>query len=99
MKLNVAKIKELSITFLLNGAPVDRLTVYSQPLDLVSSCKLLGINVSADLKWSTLSYICAKASKRFYVLRTIEHIGVQPTDLRSLYGYLIRALLKYACPV
>ena len=72
MKINVTKTKELSITFLKNGAPMDRLTVYNQPLDLVPSSKLLGVYVSSDLKWSThIDYICTKASKRLYALRTL----------------------------
>ena len=73
MKINVTKTKELSITFLKNGAPMDRLTVYNQPLHLVLSSKLLGVYESSDLKWSThIDCICAKASKRLYALRTLK---------------------------
>ena len=100
MKINVTKTKELPITFLKNGAPMDRLTVYNQPLDLVPSSKLLGAYVSSDLKWSThIDYICAKASKRLYALRTLKRSGVQPTDLKSVFCYFIRPLLEYACPI
>ena len=78
---------------------MDRLTVYNQPLDLVPSSKLLGVYVSKDLKWSThINYICAKVSKRLYVLRTLKRSGVQPSDLRSVFCYFIRPLLEYAGP-
>ena len=103
MKINVTKTKELSITFLKNRAPMDRFTVYNQPLDLVPSTKLLGVNVSSDLKWSThIDYICAKASKRLCALRTLILSVVEfslLTDLRSVFCYFIRPLLEYACPV
>ena len=100
MKINVIKTKELSISFLRNNQPLDRLIVHDQPLDLVNSTKLLGVNVSADLKWAIhIDEICAKASKRLYALRTLKRSGVQPKDLRSVYCYFIRPLLEYACPV
>ena len=100
MKINVTKTKELSVSFLKNSPPADRLTVNNQSLDSVRSSKLLGVNLSTDLKWSIhIDEICARASKRLYALRTLKRSGVPPTDLRSVYCYFIRPLLEYACPV
>ena len=44
-------------------------------------------------------YICAKASKRLYALRTLRRIGVPCQDLCSVFCYFIRPILEYTCPV
>ena len=100
MKINVTKTKELSISFLKNSLPAERLTVNNQSLDPIRSSKLLGVNLSTDLKWSIhIDEVCARASKRLFALRTLKRNGVPPADLRSVYCYFIRPLLEYAYPV
>ena len=98
MKINVTKTNELSISFLKNSLPAERLTVNNQSLDPIRSSKLLGVNLSTDLKWS-IHINCARASKRLFALRTLRRNGVPPADLRSVYCYFIRPLLEYTCPV
>ena len=44
-------------------------------------------------------YICAKTSKRLYALRTLRGSGVPSRGLCSIFCYLIRRILEYACPV
>ena len=100
MKINVTKTKELSISFLKNSLPAERLMVNNQSLDPIRSSKLLGVNLSTDLKWSIhIDEVCARASKRLFALRTLKRNGVPLADLRSVYCYFIRPLLEYACPV
>ena len=100
MKINVTKTKELSISFLKNSLPAERLMVNNQSLDPIRSSKLLGVNLSTDLKWSIhIDEVCARASKRLFALRTLKRNGVPVADLRSVYCYFIRPLLEYACPV
>ena len=96
----ITKTKELSISFLKNSLPAERLTVNNQSLDPIRSSKLLGVNLSTDLKWSIhKDEVCARASKRLFALRTLKRNGVPPADLRSVYCYFIRPLLEYAFPV
>ena len=67
MKINVTKTKELSNSFLKNSLPAERLTVNNQSLDPIRSSKLLGVNLSTDLKWSIhIDEVCARASKGFF---------------------------------
>ena len=58
------------------------------------------VHLSSDLKWPTyIDHIYSKASKRLFALRILRHSGVPPNDLCSVFGYFIRPLLEYACPV
>ena len=94
MKVNVSKTKEFSISFTKSNATVDELIVDRQPIELVQTSKLLGVHVSADLKWSPhIDYICAKASKRLYALRTLRRSGVPSKDLPSVFCYFIHPIL------
>ena len=77
MKINVTKTKELSISFLKNSLPAERLMVNNQSLDPIRLSKLLGVNLSTDLKWSIhIDEVCARASKRPFALRTLKRNGV-----------------------
>ena len=85
--------------FLKNQPSLPPLTVNNEPLEAVPTTKLLGVILTSDLKWSKpVEYICS-ASKRLYALRMLKRSGVPPSDLRSVYSYFIRPILKYACPV
>ena len=100
MKLNVKKTKEFIVSFLKHTPQIDPLTVNNEPLQTVRTTKLLGVHLTSDLKWSAhIDYICAKASKRLYALRTLRRSGVPSRDLCSVFCYFIRPILEYACPV
>ena len=76
------------------------ITVNSLPLESINTTKLLGVDLSSELKWSThVEAVCAKASKRLFALPSLKRSGVPPRDLRSVYSYFIRPVLEYACPV
>ena len=69
MKINVTKTKELSISFLKNSLPAERLTVNNQSLDPIRSSKLLGVNLSTDLKWSIhIDEVCASQQANVFLL-------------------------------
>ena len=100
MKLNVKKTKDFTVSFLINQPLAQPLIVNNQPLEAVKTIKLLGVNLTSDLKWTThIRHISSKASKRLYALRILRRNGVQPSDLRTVYCSFIRPVLEYACPV
>lgn len=100
MKLNVKKTKEFTVSFLKNQPSLEPLVINNQPLEMLPTTKFLGVYLSSNLKWTThIDYVCSKASKRLYALRTLRRNGVHPRDLRSVYCYFIRPVLEYACPV
>ena len=64
-KLKKIKVKAECYTLFFGGSDCRvKITVYGHQLDCVTSSKLLGVNVSSDLKWSThIDDNCSKASK------------------------------------
>ena len=95
MKLNVKKTKDFNVSFLINQPLAQPLIVNNQPLEAVNTIKLLGVNLTSDLKWAThIRHISSKASKRLYALRILRRNGVQPSDLSipvcSLFNSFIR---------
>ena len=100
MKLNCPKCKDLIISFAKECPELDRIFIQDYELTPVSSVKILGVHVSADLKWNVrISYIVAKASKRLYFLRLLKRAGVDQQSMLTVYTTCIRSVLKYGCQV
>ncbi|CAB4041551.1 Hypothetical predicted protein, partial [Paramuricea clavata] len=60
------------------------LSIDNQHLEVVHTVKLLGVYLSADLKWTThIDHICSKASKRLFAIRILKRNGVEVWDLRN----------------
>ena len=98
--MNRADNQDFTVSFLINQPPAQPLFVNNLPLEAVNTIKLLGVNLTSDLKWTThIRHISSKASKRLYALRILRRSGVQPSDLRTVYCSFIRPVLEYACPV
>ena len=67
-QLNETKCKELLINFnTKNPTSFDPVVVNGMPIDLVTSAKILGLNISNDLKWNchidSISKSCLQRSK------------------------------------
>ena len=99
-ELNESKYKELWITFAKTVPQFDPILVNEQPLETVSTAKLLGLNISNDLKWNPhVSEITRKAAPWFYFMRQLKRANIPTKDLPTLYSSCIRPTLEYACPV
>ena len=69
-QLNERKCKELRISFAKNEPEFDPIWVNRQTLETVNSVKLLGLNISSNLKWNAhVSELVRKVSTRLYFLR------------------------------
>ena len=100
MRLNAKTCKEITISFLQNQDEMSRLYMDEQPLELVSSFKLLGLTINNKLKWDdNINFMVKKASKHFYILRVLSRNGVSSSDLLLIYISLVRSILEYAYPV
>ena len=68
-QLNETKCKELLINLNTNNpTSFDPVVVNGMPIDLVTSAKILGLNISNDLKWNChIDSIIKKAKKRLYL--------------------------------
>ena len=95
-QLNETKCKELLINFNTNNL----LVVNRMPIDLVTSAKILGINISNDLKWNChIDSVIKKAKKRLYSLSQLKGSGLGTRELVQFFCTCIRPITEYACPV
>ena len=100
MKLNPKKCKELRVNFQSDLPELPQLTIDGIPLEMISSDKLLGLQIKNDLKWNEhVGTMTKKAARRLYIIRTLKRSGATEDDLISIYTSLIRSILDYGCAV
>ena len=69
-------------------------------LNLVTSAKIPGFNISNDLKWNChIDFIIKKAKKRLYGLSKLKRSSLGPRELVQFFRTCSRAITEYACPV
>ena len=80
-QLNEAKCKELRISFTNNNSTFNPILLNGKPLEEVTSAKLLGLNISNDLKWNVhVLELVKKASCRLYFLRQLKRSQIMPAE-------------------
>ena len=74
MELNHKKCKQMVISFLrYEGSDENQIFVAGNPVEIVSSFKLLGVWISNDLSWNThVDMVLKKANSRLYALRLLK---------------------------
>ena len=71
----------------------DPVVVNGMPIDLVTSAKILGLNISNDLKWNChIDSIIKKAKKRLYSLSQLKRSGLGTLELVQFFFSCIRPL-------
>lgn len=99
-QLNETKCKELRIGFSKSDKVFDPVKVNDTDLELVDNVKLLGLNLSKDLRWNThVSEIISKVATRLYFLRQLKRSRVASKELVLFYVTCVRPLTEYACQV
>lgn len=99
-QLNKRKCKELRISFAKNEPEFDPIWVNHQTLETVKSIKLLGLNISSDLKWNAhVLELVRKVSTRPYFLRQLKRSHVATKELLLFYITCIQSTLEYGSPV
>ena len=72
---------------------------YSWRIETVKSVKLLGLNISSDLKWNVhVSELVRKVSTRLYFLRQLKKSHIAKRELLLLYITCIRSIPEYGKP-
>ena len=99
-QLNVPKCKELRISFAKTEPKFDPIVANSKPLEIIETAKVLGLNISCDLKWNAhLSEVLKKGASRLYFLRQLKRSNIATKDLLSFYLVCARPITEYACQV
>ena len=66
----------------------------------MSTVKLLGLNISSDLRWNChVAEISKKVASRLYFLKQLKRANIPAKDLLIFYLTCIRPVTEYACPV
>ena len=98
--LNEEKCKEMRISFRKTDPSFDPVVINDKSIELVESVKILGLNISNDLKWKIHIFeIARKVSSRLYFLKQLKRAGLEVHELRLFYLTCVRPLTEYACPV
>ena len=99
-QLNEAKCKELRISFARSTVDFAPIVINGKAIELVPTVKLLGLNISCDLRWNChVEEISKKVSSRLYFLKQLKRANVPQKDLLTFYVTCIRPVTEYACPV
>ena len=81
-ELSQHKCKELRIEFSKSAPNFDPNELNGEPLEIVTIAKLLGLNISNDLKWNNhISELVRKAAPRLYYLRQLKRSWIVPKEL------------------
>ena len=85
-QLNESKCKELRVSFAKTDPQFEQVIVNDKPLEIVQHAKLLGLNLSSDLKWNHhVTEITKKTAPRFYFLRQLKRAIIPEKDLLNLH--------------
>ena len=69
-------------------------------LDVVENTRLLGIQISADLRWYRhTSYLQERANSKLWMLRRMKILNVDPDVIVDFYFKEIRSICEMACQV
>ena len=99
MKCNLSKCKDIIVSFAKDHPRLDPIFIDDQERTPVFSMKILGVYISADLKWNVhIFHVVSKAPKRLYFLRLLK--WVESTTHHSLHftpRTCIKFTLEFGC--
>ena len=90
MLFNTAKSKDFEPQFQVDGTN----------LELVEQTKLLGVNITSDVKWQAhVDDICKRAYSRLWMVKRLAELGASEDTLIDTYDKQVRTILEYCVPV
>ena len=102
MKINESKTKILLFNTSHNFDFPPELSLQSSStfLEVVEHTRLLGIQISTDLRWAEHSkYLCKKTTARMWMLRRMKILNIEPEIILDFYFKEIRSILEMGCQV
>jgi hypothetical protein len=99
MKLNPDKCVNMNVCFMRNPPQLPPLQICSKNLQVVDYVKILGVLLTADLKWDKhVAHIHRKASGKLFMVKLLKKFNLSVPDLLTIYRGYVRPLLEYAVP-
>ena len=100
MLINQKKTKTMLFNYTNKYQFTTRLKLDKEPLDVISSTKLLGTIIQDDLKWEeNTANIVKKANSRMELLRKVASFGTSAEELKNIYILFIRSILEQSATV
>ena len=102
MKINKSKTKVMlfSKSRKFDFPPEVKLPDSDDFLDVIESTKLLGIQITTDLKWKEQTlFICKRANSKLWMLRRMKILGIDPVIIVDFYFKEVRSICEMACQV
>ena len=100
MEINTLKSKVMK--FSRSAKPLSTKVSFrdNKNLEEIQQIKLLGLQISENLKWdSNTSFICKNARRKIFLLRNMKNSGLSQSELIDAYKKEVRSLLELAVPV
>ena len=99
-QLNGKKCKEIRVSFARCQPQFEPVYINDIEIEVLKTVKLLGLNISSDLKWNChVSEIVKKAATRLYFLKQLKRAKIAEKELIIFYITCIRPITEYACAV
>ncbi len=90
--------QKLMIYFTKNPVFPPLITIDCDEIERVGQSKLLGIQVTDDLKWQKhIDTIYSKAARKLYTIIMLSKAGLKQEDLVLVYITRIQPILEYTC--
>ena len=105
MKLNKKKTKVMLFNNAKTKDFTPELVIEDETIEVVEQLKLLGVQVTSDLKWSTyitlhyITYITKRGYNKLWVIRRLKSSGANTKELCDIYCKHVRSILEYAAVV
>ena len=99
MKINKKKTKLMLFNPCTAIDFMPEITLDGQQLEVVEEMRLLGLIIRSDLSWqSNTENMVSKANKKLWMLKRLQFLGADRSDLLDIYTTQIRSLLELAAP-
>ena len=101
MKLNHEKTKAILFNNAVKYDFQPNLTLQNgSQVQVVDEIRLLGVQVRADLSWSSnTTAMCQAAYARLWMLRRLKPLGASESELMDVYDKQIRCMVEFCTPV
>ena len=100
MKLNKKKTKVIVFNTAKTRDFLPKLKLEEETIEVVEKMKLLGVQVTSDLKWNAnTAYIVRRGYNKLWTLRRLKSTGASSEELVDIYSKHVRSILEYAAVV
>ena len=100
MVINESKCNIITFNFSSKNIGPQNLVLNENRIYPVDKIKLLGVVITADLRWKeNTAQLCKKVNKKLYILWKLKQFGVKQDKLVTAWKVLLRPIAEYAAPL